>query len=68
MTSWERIQITRKRKDSERASELLHEINLVQRVSESKKTASQIVIAAPYGWKTTAWRGVKAFLMRGVGC
>ena len=66
--SWERIQITRKRKDDEHSRELMQELCLVQRVSESRTTASQIVIAVPYAWKTIAWRGVRDYLRRGEGC
>lgn len=66
--SWERTQNCRKRKDRERENRLLHTINFVQRVSESPKTASQIVIAVPGAWKRTAWQGVKAYLMKGEWC
>jgi len=66
--SWERIQITRKRRDDERSSELMQELCLVQRVSESRTTASQIVIAEPGASKFQAWQGVKAYLMTGAWC
>jgi len=68
MTSWERHQITRKRKDDEHTRELMQELCLVQRVSESRTTASQIVIAEPGASKFLAWQGVMAFLRSGEGC
>ena len=68
MTDWERHQVFRKRKDDEHSRELMQELCLVQRVSESRTTASQIVVAEPGASKFQAWQGVKAFLRRGEGC
>jgi len=65
---WERHQLCRKRKDDEHSRELMQELCLVQRVSESRTTASQIVVAEPGASKFQAWQGVKAFLRRGEGC
>lgn len=47
---------------------LMHEIVLVQRVSESRKTAGLIKMAMPGGFKAAAWQKIKKHLDSGEGC
>ena len=65
---WERYQQWHERMERERKRKLLPDICFTQRVSESRKTASQIALALPGGWKRDTWKGVKKFLMTGAGC